>query len=217
VTRAGGGEPAPAYCDKIICAPGGEPAGGSSGRIGQRQEHRSDARVMMLNPPTAGSVRFEGEELRRAARGVRLRAVRRRMQIVFQDPYRRSIRGMTVGAISWPSRCEIHGVQRHRRRAAGARSAELFRRVGLDPDFASRYPHQFSRRQRPAHHASRGPSRSHPRLHRRRRARSPRSTCRSRRRSSICSRTLQEALGVAYFFISQRPAHDPPSVPIASP
>jgi len=101
--------------------------------------------VMMLNPPTSGSVRFEGEELTGRSRED-LREVRRRMQIVFQDPYSALNPRMTVGDfVAEP--LEIHGVHADARERR-AHVAELFRRVGLDPGFATRYPHQFSGGQR---------------------------------------------------------------------
>ena len=101
--------------------------------------------VMMLNPPTSGQISFEGQELTERTHA-ELRPIRQRMQIVFQDPYSALNPRMKVGNfVSEP--LEIHGVYRE---PAERREyvAELFRRVGLDPGFASRYPHQFSGGQR---------------------------------------------------------------------
>src|SRR5690606_17837852 len=94
--------------------------------------------------PTSGSVRFNGEELVGMDAG-RLRAVRRSMQLVFQDPYaslnpRRTVRE----ALEAPLR--IHRlVPRAQREAEVAR---LLDAVGLPARFADRYPHEFSGGQR---------------------------------------------------------------------
>jgi peptide/nickel transport system ATP-binding protein len=101
--------------------------------------------VTMLNPPTSGTVRFEGAELT-SLPPERLRKMRRRFQIVFQDPYASLNPRMRVGDFVGEP-LAIHGLlsgrgERH------AYVAECLRKVGLDPSFASRYPHQFSGGQR---------------------------------------------------------------------
>src|SRR5262244_740202 len=94
--------------------------------------------------PTAGEIRFGGRDLLKLGRG-EMRALRRRMQIIFQDPYSSLNPRMKVGSIV-AEPLEIHGVGDRRERKY--RVAELLRVVGLDPDYASRYPHQFSGGQR---------------------------------------------------------------------
>jgi len=100
--------------------------------------------LLRLIEPTSGQVRFAGEDL--LALGSRaLRARRRDMQIVFQDPYASLDSRLPVGAII-AEPLEIHRVgDRQRRRQ---RVAELLSLVGLEPDAARRYPHEFSGGQR---------------------------------------------------------------------
>jgi oligopeptide/dipeptide ABC transporter ATP-binding protein len=103
------------------------------------------ARLMLrLIEPTAGAIRFNGDNLRELdARA--LRARRRDMQIVFQDPYASLDPRLSVGAII-AEPLEIHGLgdQRSRR----ARVGELLALVGLPADAAGLYPHEFSGGQR---------------------------------------------------------------------
>ncbi|OIK26441.1 ABC transporter ATP-binding protein [Streptomyces malaysiense] len=98
-----------------------------------------------LERPTAGSIRFKGEDITRLS-GRALKAVRRNIQMVFQDPYTSLNPRMTVGDIVGEP-FEIHpeaAPKGDRRR----RVRELLDVVGLDPDFVNRYPHQFSGGQR---------------------------------------------------------------------
>ena len=100
--------------------------------------------VLRLLEPTAGSVRFDGRDLQSLA-GAEMRRMRRRMQIVFQDPYSSLNPRRTVGdAIGEP--LFVHGLAR------GAdierRVTELLERVGLPGSYRSRYPHEFSGGQR---------------------------------------------------------------------
>ncbi|MFJ8096884.1 ABC transporter ATP-binding protein [Streptomyces griseofuscus] len=98
-----------------------------------------------LERPTAGSIRFKGEDITRLS-GRALKAVRRNIQMVFQDPYSSLNPRMTVGDIVGEP-YEIHpeaAPKGDRRR----RVRELLDVVGLDPDFVNRYPHQFSGGQR---------------------------------------------------------------------
>ena len=98
--------------------------------------------LLRLLRATGGSVRFEGAPVF-ALQGEALRALRRDMQIVFQDPFSSLNPRMTVrDMLAEPF--VIHG----QRRAARDRVPGLLRRVGLAPEHAARYPHQFSGGQR---------------------------------------------------------------------
>jgi oligopeptide/dipeptide ABC transporter ATP-binding protein len=96
--------------------------------------------VLRLIEPTAGSVRFDGEELTEASTE-RLRELRREMQIVFQDPYASLNPRMPVRTILTEP-FKIHGID------PGDRVAELLSLVGLAPEHEGRYPHEFSGGQR---------------------------------------------------------------------
>ena len=101
--------------------------------------------VLQLIPPTAGSVKLGGEELV-GAKGSRLRELRRDMQMGFQDTSASLNPRMTVfGTLSEPLR--VHGL------AEGTSELEdrvrgLMRKVGLEPAYMRRYPHEFSGGQR---------------------------------------------------------------------
>jgi ABC-type oligopeptide transport system ATPase subunit len=100
--------------------------------------------ILRLIEPTAGEVRFRGEDVLGFSRA-RMRQARRDMQIVFQDPYSSLNPRMRVGDIvEEPLVIHRTGTAAERRR----RVAELLELVGLDPSFASRYPQQFSGGQR---------------------------------------------------------------------
>lgn len=100
--------------------------------------------LLRLIEPTSGEVRFDGRNLLEINRQ-QLRELRRRMQIIFQDPYSSLNPRMKVGEIvAEPLIVHNVGAKSERRE----RVAELLRVVGLDPDYASRYPHQFSGGQR---------------------------------------------------------------------
>jgi oligopeptide/dipeptide ABC transporter ATP-binding protein len=102
------------------------------------------ARLLLgLMPATSGTVRFAGTDVL-TAKSKALRALRRRLQMVAQDPYASLDPQMTVGAsIAEPLR--IHGLYR---KGGRARVRELMSMVELDPDNVGRYPHQFSGGQR---------------------------------------------------------------------
>ncbi len=100
--------------------------------------------ILQLTPPTSGSVKFEGQELVGLSRG-ELRPLRRRMQIVFQDPYSSLNPRLTVGSMLREA-LTIHKLAKGR--AATDRVAELLTLVGLSPSHAARYPHEFSGGQR---------------------------------------------------------------------
>ena len=99
--------------------------------------------LMRLIDPTEGSIRFRGKEIGDAGRRA-LRPLRREMQMVFQDPFAslnpRKTVAQTVGT---PLR--LHGVDGAE---VGKRVSELLERVGLSPEHAKRYPHEFSGGQR---------------------------------------------------------------------
>ena len=100
--------------------------------------------VVRLEEPDAGRIVFDGQAIG-ALRGGALRAFRRRVQIVFQDPHGSLNPRMRVGtAVREP--LEVHGLARGA--DADARVAALFGEVGLDPDYRSRYPHELSGGQR---------------------------------------------------------------------
>jgi oligopeptide/dipeptide ABC transporter ATP-binding protein len=100
--------------------------------------------LLRLIEPTAGEVLFDGRDVLGLGRAG-LRALRREMQIIFQDPYASLNPRMTVLAIvSEP--LKIHGLGDKAERRE--RVAELLRKVGLDPDYMNRYPHEFSGGQR---------------------------------------------------------------------
>jgi peptide/nickel transport system ATP-binding protein/oligopeptide transport system ATP-binding protein len=99
--------------------------------------------VLRLIEATSGSVRFDGEDVLQVSNR-QVRRLRRRMQIVFQDPYGSINPRMSVRSIiSEPLR--VHGLYRDGGRE---RVEDLLARVGLDPEYAARYPHQFSGGQR---------------------------------------------------------------------
>ena len=99
--------------------------------------------VLRLLEPTAGRIAFEGRDIGGLA-GAPLRAQRRAMQIIFQDPYASLNPRMTVSqTLAEPLR--LHGLHAGRERE---RVAELLHTVGLAPEHAQRYPHEFSGGQR---------------------------------------------------------------------
>jgi len=100
--------------------------------------------ILRLVEPSAGTVLFEGQDVR-ALDSKGLRAARRRMQMIFQDPFASLNPRKTVGgALAEPM--VVHGL--YGRAEAKHRVAELLKRVGLAPDMASRFPHEFSGGQR---------------------------------------------------------------------
>ncbi|WP_135467215.1 ABC transporter ATP-binding protein [Crenalkalicoccus roseus] len=100
--------------------------------------------VLRLIEPSRGALRFDGEDIT-ALSGASLRRMRRRMQIIFQDPYASLNPRLTVGeAIAEPML--VHGIGDAASRAARVR--ELLGLVGLASFHAERYPHEFSGGQR---------------------------------------------------------------------
>jgi len=100
--------------------------------------------VLRLTPQTGGTVFFDGEDVFRK-RGAELKALRRNMQIVFQDPYSSLDPRMPVGAIIAEG-LQIHGIGTGKERAQIV--TEMLATVGLNPYHARRYPHEFSGGQR---------------------------------------------------------------------
>ncbi len=100
--------------------------------------------MLRLIPATGGSVRFKGADFF-APRGEELRKLRRSMQIIFQDPVSSLNPRMTIGNIIGEP-IEVHGIARGKDKRELV--AQLLNRVGLDPTYASRYPHEFSGGQR---------------------------------------------------------------------
>jgi oligopeptide transport system ATP-binding protein len=100
--------------------------------------------LLQLYRPTAGEVFFEGTDLVKL-KGERLRRMRRRMQMIFQDPYASLNPRMTVGGIVGEP-MEVHNLLTPRERRE--RVQELLEIVGLNPYFVNRYPHEFSGGQR---------------------------------------------------------------------
>ncbi|QQP93638.1 ATP-binding cassette domain-containing protein (plasmid) [Skermanella sp. TT6] len=99
---------------------------------------------LRLVEPTSGAIRFDGEDIGALpARALRTR--RRDMQIIFQDPYASLDPRMSVGDIIREP-LDIHGIGSRAERRAEV--AQLLEKVGLPPDAARRYPHEFSGGQR---------------------------------------------------------------------
>jgi oligopeptide/dipeptide ABC transporter ATP-binding protein len=100
--------------------------------------------ILRLQEPTSGRATFDGTDVFTLDRKA-LRRLRRHMQIIFQDPYGSLNPRMTVGA------AVAEGIEIHRLAhgaEVGRRVAALLAEVGLDPDYARRYPHEFSGGQR---------------------------------------------------------------------
>ena len=101
--------------------------------------------IVRLVEPTAGRVLFEGEDIAKMS-GAALRARRRKMQMIFQDPYGSLNPRLTVENIIGEA-LDIHGLA-DSESARAKRVAELLKAVGLDAAYAQRYPHEFSGGQR---------------------------------------------------------------------
>jgi len=119
-------------------------AGQTLGLVGESGSGKTTAGrcVLRLVEPTSGSIRFKGTELT-TLDTKDMRELRREMQIVFQDPYASLDPKMTVGAaISEP--LQVQKIKGNHDERVG----ELLSLVGLSPDHASRFPHEFSGGQR---------------------------------------------------------------------
>src|SRR5690349_15997263 len=96
--------------------------------------------LLKLLEPTDGTIRVAGEDITRLA-GERLLPYRRRMQMIYQDPYASLNPRMTAGEIvGEPMVVHDVGTNPERREKV----ASLFERVGLRPEAVGRYPHEFS-------------------------------------------------------------------------
>ena len=100
--------------------------------------------MLRLYEPTEGQMTFDGTDMM-DLKGSELRHMRRRMQMIFQDPYASLNPRMTVGSIV-AEPLEVHAVAHGREKRE--RVQELLRMVGLNPYFVNRYPHEFSGGQR---------------------------------------------------------------------
>jgi peptide/nickel transport system ATP-binding protein len=101
--------------------------------------------IVRIHEPTAGSIVFAGTDLAKAS-AAEIRPLRRRMQMVFQDPYASLNPRMTIGDIlSEP--LQFHGLTRTAAETR-ARVENLLSSVGLNPRMIARYPHEFSGGQR---------------------------------------------------------------------
>jgi len=101
--------------------------------------------ILQLERPTSGRVLFEGVDLATLGDAA-LRAMRRKVQVIFQDPYSSLNPRMTIGQIL-AEPLKVHGIVRDKAKRA-ARVRELLEQVGLLPQHARRYPHQLSGGQR---------------------------------------------------------------------
>lgn len=101
--------------------------------------------IVRLVEPTAGSISLQGADITRLD-GAELRVQRRKLQMIFQDPYGSLNPRMTVEDIVGEA-LDIHGLAENKS-ARQKRIAELLKAVGLDPAYAQRYPHEFSGGQR---------------------------------------------------------------------
>jgi oligopeptide transport system ATP-binding protein len=101
--------------------------------------------ILRLIEPSSGEVTFKGADVRQMS-GETLRALRRDMQIIFQDPYASLNPRLTVAAIIGEA-LQIHNLAKSRREMED-RVVQLLETVGLQPDHMSRFPHEFSGGQR---------------------------------------------------------------------
>ena len=101
--------------------------------------------ILRLETPTAGQILYDGVDIAKLPRRDLL-ALRRRIQVIFQDPYSSLNPRMKIGAIlGEPMR--VHGIEPNASRRRD-RIAELLTLCGLNPNFADRYPHEMSGGQR---------------------------------------------------------------------
>ncbi len=122
-------------------------AGETLGLVGESGSGKSTTgrAILQLHKPTSGEVIFEGKDLV-TMNAADLRKTRRRMQMIFQDPYASLNPRMTVGRIVGEP-LEIHNVMPNSKERQEY-VENLLQRVGLNPYFTNRFPHEFSGGQR---------------------------------------------------------------------
>ncbi len=122
------------------------PAGRIVGLVGESGSGKTTIgrSILRLIEPTSGQVRFDGVDLL-TLKPRAMKAYRRQLQIIFQDPFASLNPRMTVAEVIGEA-LDAHGLARGAARTA--RIGELLQRVGLDPGQMSRYPHEFSGGQR---------------------------------------------------------------------
>jgi oligopeptide transport system ATP-binding protein len=122
------------------------PRGQTVGLVGESGSGKSTIgrTIVRLYEPTSGHMYFDNEDLS-TLRGNELRSIRRRVQMIFQDPFASLDPRMTVGALIGEPMV-IHRIGS--RKAIRDRTEELLSTVGLNPRFIDRYPHEFSGGQR---------------------------------------------------------------------
>ena len=178
------------------------PEGGSLGLVGESGCGKSTTGrlITRLYEPDRRVDHVRGPGHRARSRPRQMKPLRREIQMIFQDPYTSLNPRHTVGTIvGAPLR--VHKVVP--KKQVLTRVQELLEVVGLNPEHYNRYPQRVLRRSAPAH-------RHRPRARPAARScssptsRCPRSTCRSRRRSSTCCRTCSDEFDIAFLFI----AHD---------
>jgi oligopeptide transport system ATP-binding protein len=101
--------------------------------------------ILQLEKPTSGEILFEGRDLSKMT-DVEIRAMRRRIQVIFQDPYSSLNPRMTVGQIIGEP-LGVHMIVNNKQKRK-ERVAELLSVVGLSPSIAERFPHELSGGQR---------------------------------------------------------------------
>lgn len=101
--------------------------------------------VVGLYPPTSGNVFFNGEDIHKSLKGPHALDMRRKVQMIFQDPYASLNPRMTVGDIIGEP-IDVHGLAGGGERTD--RICYLLKKVGLNPEHAGRFPHEFSGGQR---------------------------------------------------------------------
>ena len=119
--------------------------GETLGLVGESGSGKSTTARLLLRllDLTSGQIELEGEDITTAS-GARLRNVRQKMQMIFQDPYASLDPRMTVRDIVG----EPLVIWNRWKNGGATRVAELLERVGLNPDHANRFPHEFSGGQR---------------------------------------------------------------------